>query len=45
MYLAQQNVPLTIQPFGATFPSGPVRGLFIAGPEGNPVELWERVTR
>ena len=45
MYLAQQNVPLTIQPVGATVPSGPVRGLSIAGHEGNPVELLERVTR
>jgi catechol 2,3-dioxygenase-like lactoylglutathione lyase family enzyme len=42
-YLGEQNVPLTVQPFTLEFPSGPVKGCFIADPEGNPVELMERV--
>jgi len=44
-HLKENDVALTGQPFSLTFPSGPVRGLFIADPEGNPVELMERVTQ
>ena len=44
-YLKEQSVPLTVQPFSLEFPSGPVRGCFVADPEGNPVELMERVGR
>ena len=44
-YLKAKDVPLTAGPFDLQFPSGPVRGLFIADPEGNPVELMERTSR
>jgi len=44
-YLNEQNVALIGQPFSITFPSGPARGLFIADPEGNPVELMQRMTQ
>ncbi|CAA9209712.1 MAG: hypothetical protein AVDCRST_MAG77-1970 [uncultured Chloroflexi bacterium] len=44
-YLKARDVPLTAGPFDLSFPSGPVRGLFIADPEGNPVELMQRQAR
>jgi lactoylglutathione lyase len=41
-HLKQHGVSLASGPFDMRWPSGPVRGLFIADPEGNAVELLQR---
>ena len=40
--LASHNVPLTSGPSTVQFPSGKVRLVFFADPDGIPVELYER---
>ena len=41
-HFEEKDVPLLIKPFTIPFPSGQARSLFVADPEGNPVELMER---
>jgi catechol-2,3-dioxygenase len=44
-YLRAREVPLRGQPFAFEMTQEKCRGLFIADPEGNPVELFERTPK
>jgi catechol-2,3-dioxygenase len=44
-YFGERHVPLMLEPLEFELPSARCRRLYVADPEGNPVELFERRTK